>query len=230
MARGARRFLAILVTDGHGADAGLDAATAAARGVVGAAGAVLELTALGIGAAFPTALAMRIRTALHGGGPSMPPLTVVDGARRCGCRCRWRAPPRGGPPPTTCLRGWCTCCPAHPDGTPGARRPRQRRRRHRRAAARGRHTLAALRGELRRLADGHSLTGLSCGAMAQPLSIGTMEVKHHAAAAAWKGLVDADAYGERRDGFLALLSDPAVARGGGDRRRRQGGGRPAQRS
>lgn len=80
LAGGARRFFVVLVSDGAGNAVGLDAACAAVRWMVDAAGAALELNALGVGAAFPTAVAMRMRAALHRGRPSVPPLTVVAAA------------------------------------------------------------------------------------------------------------------------------------------------------
>ncbi|GAB0497665.1 hypothetical protein MMPV_009002 [Pyropia vietnamensis] len=332
VARGARRFFVIFVSDGDGDEHGLDDACATARATVDAVGGLLELTVLGVGAAFPTAVAMRIRAALHSGRPSIPPLAIVGGPDDMApalaslephYRLRWstvqlprrvaRATPWGAPTDlltegvvyllpadTTTLRvsaaattasaddgdgdhttdgrlaagvdyplrlvewteptlataakqwSWALqvasldgdapdAADAPSDGTSGRKvvaaratsalrifdaaaapmaaaaatravadcRVRVAERVRRQAAARSRHMLATLGGELRRLASGHSLAGLSDVEMAQRLAIGTMEGKHHAAALSWKGL-DADAFGARRDSFLRLLANPAA--------------------
>lgn len=316
VAAGATHFVVVLVTDGEGEVNGLTEACAATRVVIDRAGAVMDLTVLGVGSCFPTAVAMDVRAALHTGRPSVPLLTIVQEGAEVGAALDGLAPlwelhsaavrlevaqawpaPWGAPTaslnkgvvyllpvgtPSVCLcvtpsgasaavndppsvwvdyplqvTGWEVAplaaaakqwswalqaaslagAAAAPAGTSGAATvraravvalaivdaaaasivaaaradgtPSVRQRVARKAVSRGRHTLTALRGELRRLATGVTLEGLSDGQLAKRLAIGTMEGRHHASAVAWKGL-DEGTWADRREDFLSRLADPAA--------------------
>jgi VWA domain containing CoxE-like protein len=75
--QGRKRVFVVFISDGCGDVENLEDVCMSIRERTDAAGMVLEMTTLGIGAGFPTHIAMSIRNRLHSGRASLPLLSVV---------------------------------------------------------------------------------------------------------------------------------------------------------
>lgn len=69
--------LVVFVSDGHGSMIGLDSVCEDIRQMMDATGVKIEMTTLGIGAGFPTHIAMSVRNHLHSGRENVPLVSVV---------------------------------------------------------------------------------------------------------------------------------------------------------
>jgi VWA domain containing CoxE-like protein len=74
---GRKRVTVVFISDGDGDIDNLEEVCMSIRERTDAAGIVVEMTTLGIGAGFPTHIAMSIRNRLHSGRESVPLLSVV---------------------------------------------------------------------------------------------------------------------------------------------------------